>query len=175
MLNTAKTTLGFFGSLIRKYTPLQYKENSVEDIFNYLNINDTLSCSGQPGKNQFPLIQKAGYDVIINLAPYEFIESPLKDEEAIVTELGMGYIHIPVNFFNPTTEDFDMFVDTMQGAWDKKVWVHCAANARASSFVYRYRCSILGEDRQAVIWDLREIWEPAGPWKTFVFDEKPIH
>ena len=66
---------------------------------NYLNYNDTLSSYGQLAKNQSPVIQKAGYDIVINLATYDFLDNPLKGEEAIVTKLGMEYVHIPVDFF----------------------------------------------------------------------------
>jgi hypothetical protein len=44
-------------------------------------------------------------------------------------------------------------------------------NMRASAFLYKYRCFIQGEDREAAIWDIREIWEPFGAWKKFVFYE----
>jgi protein tyrosine phosphatase (PTP) superfamily phosphohydrolase (DUF442 family) len=173
MLNTIKAVLRFYKSVIRKYSPIKSKDNSIEDVVNYINYNDTFSSSGQPTKHQFSLIRQAGYAVVINLAPYDLIENPLKDEEAIVTTLGMKYVHIPVNFFKPTQEDFDTFVNTMQSSSGTKIWVHCAVNMRASAFSYKYRCSILGEDMHTAIWDLREIWEPFGAWKKFVFGEKP--
>ncbi len=154
--------------MIRKYTPLEFTNDSVEDVLNYLNYNDTLSSSGQPAKNQFPVIRKAGYEVIINLATYDFLDNPLKGEEGIITRLGMAYVHIPVDFFKPTEEDFQKFLKTMEQASGKKVWVHCAANARASAFLFRYRCSKLGEDSDSAKWDVREIWEPFGDWKKLI-------
>ncbi len=114
------------------------------------------------------MIRKAGYTTIINLAPYDRIEAPLKNEKRIVTDLGMEYVHIPVDFFNPTAANFKQFINTINKASGQKTWVHCAANARASSFIYRYRCSVLGIDEQVAIWDLREIWEPFGVWKKFL-------
>ncbi len=100
--------------------------------------------------------------------------SYLKNEESIVNSLGMDYVHIPVEFFDPIPEDFEKFADTMKNSIGKKIWVHCAANARASSFVFRYRCSILGENQEDAIWDLREIWEPVGPWKKFIYGENKL-
>lgn len=155
--------------MIGKYFPFESRANSVEDVMNYMNYSHTLTSSGQPTKKQFSLIQNSGYSLVINLAPYEFIQNPLKDEAAIVTGLGMKYIHIPVDFFNPTQEDFDRFTAAMKSAAGEKIWVHCAANARGTAFVYKYRCTVLGEDEQKAIWDLREIWEPFGVWKKFVF------
>lgn len=43
----------------------------------------------------------------------------------------------------------------MQGLGDDKVWVHCAANMRVSAFIYRYRCTVLGEDRDTAARDLQ--------------------
>ena len=154
--------------MIRKYTPLKFANDSVEDVLNYLNYNDNLSSSGQPAKNQFPVIQEAGYEVIINLATYDILDNPLKGEEGIVTRLGMDYVHIPVDFFKPTEEDFQNFLKAMDHASGKKVWVHCAANARASAFLFGYRCSIQGEDSESAKWDVREIWEPFGSWKKVI-------
>ncbi len=150
----------------------EQSDGGVEGIINNFRYSDTLRSSGQPTKKQFSSISKAGYDVVINLAPYDIIEAPLKGEPEIVATLGLEYIHIPVNFLNPTQEDFDKFVDVMQRSSEKKVWVHCAVGMRASAFIYRYRCTILGEEEQTALWDLREIWEPFGVWKRFTFGEK---
>ena len=70
---------------------------------------------------------------------------------------------------NPTDEDFERFTKAMQSLNGRKVWVHCAANARASAFIFRYRRDILGEDPDIAIWDLRSIWEPMGSWRKFAF------
>ncbi len=172
MFNTVKSILRFYKSVISKYSPLKSKDKSIEDVVNYVNNNDRFSSSGQPTKHQFFLIQKQKYGTIINLATYDLIENPLKNEEAIVTKLGMKYVHIPVNMLKPTQEDFDAFVDTMKNSSDERTWIHCAIGMRASAFLYKYRCAVLGEDKQKAIWDLREIWEPFGAWRKFVFGEE---
>ncbi len=171
IMKAIKSTCNLFRLMMYKYTPVNPKQNSVDDIFNYLKINDNLGSSGQPTENQFSIIQKAGYTVIINLTTDDFIECNPKDEEALVTSLGVKYHHIPVDFFNPDWEGFNQFINTMKDLSGEKVWVHCLVNARASSFIYKYRVTELGEDRQDALWDLREIWEPFGPWKQFVYDK----
>ncbi len=141
-----------------------------EDVLNYVNYSSTLCSSGQPTKRQFSLIQDAGYKGIINLAPYDRIEVPLKNEERIVTGLGMKHFHIPVDFLNPTMVDYSKFEDIMKSKAEQKIWVHCAANSRASAFIFKYRCNVLGLDPETAVWDLREIWEPFGIWKNFIFN-----
>ncbi len=156
--------------MIGKYTPLKFGGDSVEDTLNYLLINDSLGSSGQPTEDQFVAIRDAGYKTVINLLP-QGTENSLQDESKLVTALGMRYICIPVAPFNPTREDFEKFVAAKQSASGDKVWVHCAVNARASVFIYRYRYSVLKEDKQTALWDLREIWDPFGVWKKFMLSD----
>ena len=72
----------------------------IEDIRDYHHINHRLATSGQLTPEQFSAIAKAGYRVIINLAVSTSIDA-LKNEGAIVTDLGMVYIQIPVVGDNP--------------------------------------------------------------------------
>ena len=134
-LNTIKTTIGYYLTLLRKYCSFSLDKNTFEDVFNYLRIRDNLATSGQPTKSQFSSIRDQGFKTVINLAPNS-AENALKDEQATLMDLGINYIHIPVDFKNPTEADFNMFVDKMQALTDEKVWVHCAANMRVSAFIY---------------------------------------
>ena len=73
-----------------------------------------------------------------------------------------------MKFDNPTDSDFQEFSNALQQRDNEKVWVHCAANARVSAFMYRYRGSVLGEPDELIRGDLDVIWEPFGVWKKFV-------
>ncbi len=167
MRKAVKTYWGFLISIIQKHTSLAFGGNTIEDIFNYHQLGDTLSSSGQPTEPQFHSIRDAGFKTVINLLPKNS-ENSLDHEEELIKNLGMNYTHIPVNFFHPTEDNFKKFSDAMQIVSSEKTWVHCAANARASSFIYRYRTAILGEDTETAKWDVREIWEPYRVWKKFI-------
>jgi len=168
MLNTVKTSLGFFVAVIEKYTPLSFRGEGLEHTYNFLKISDDLTTSGQPTEQQIRLMKEAGYQTVINLAPRSVLENSLQTERALLASLEMAYIHIPVDFRNPTQGNFDQFVSSMQAHSGDKVWVHCAANARVSAFVYKYRCLVLGENKQVAEVDLKKIWEPWGVWKAFI-------
>jgi uncharacterized protein (TIGR01244 family) len=165
--NTLKTVWGYLVSLIGKYTPFKREGESIEDIYNYHRIDDSLGTSGQPTEKQFRWIQQTGYQIVINLLPNN-TENYLEDEADLVERLGMEYVHIPVDFKNPTSTDFDRFADAMKAASSQKVWVHCAANMRVSAFIYKYRRDVLGENAQGARPDLDKIWQPFGVWKTFI-------
>ncbi len=136
-LNTVKTTFGFLATLLRKVGILRWDSQFLEHIYNYVPISEMVSTSGQPSEADLRLIKNAGFRTIVNLAPHN-AENSLPDEQQSVDNLGLGYIHIPVDFKNPTDADFEKFVEVMQGLDGSKVWVHCAANMRVSAFIYRY-------------------------------------
>jgi len=166
--NTLKTTVGYWRGMLERWTPLDPPSNSIEEIYNYLQIEDRFATSGQPNEHQFGLIRDAGYEIVVNLAPKSVLENSLTDEDALLEKLGITYIHIPVDFFNPTEDDYSKFVSSLEENVGRKVWVHCAANMRVSAFTYRYRRAVLGEDKITAGADLHEIWEPLGVWKTFI-------
>ena len=168
ILNTIKTTLGFISSVAKKYSPVKLGPESLEDTYNYRKITELVSTSGQPTEEQFCLIQQAGFKTVINLAPQGLIENTLKTQPSLLKDLGVEYIHIPVLFDNPTEDDFQQFTEAMQQRTDQKVWVHCAANARVSAFMYRYRRALLNEPESIIREDLDAIWEPFGVWKKFI-------
>ena len=87
---TAKTILGFLGSVLEKYTPFKFYGDSVEDIYNYLEIGDNLATSGQPNEKQFALIRDAGYQTVVNLAPNSVLENSLQNEESVLATLGFA-------------------------------------------------------------------------------------
>src|SRR5215211_8006309 len=79
-----------------------------ETIYNWRRLDDRITTSGQPTEPQLADIQALGVRHIINLGLHTH-EKALPDEAASVSRLGMTYIHIPVDFQNPTDRDFDQF------------------------------------------------------------------
>ena len=70
-------------------------KSGIEDILNYCYISNNLTTSGQPTAQEFSLINRQGFSTILNLAPSN-ASNALANEQAIVTNLGMEYINIPV-------------------------------------------------------------------------------
>ena len=56
-----------------------------------------------------------------------------------MTQAGMTYIQIPVDWQDPSLRDLELFFDVMEANEDRNVYVHCFANMRVSVFVYLYR------------------------------------
>jgi protein tyrosine phosphatase (PTP) superfamily phosphohydrolase (DUF442 family) len=139
----------------------------VETIINYYELADGLVSSGQPTAQELAAIRDAGYQVIINLVPTDATMA-LEGEKAIVEDLGLQYIHIPVIWDHPTPQNLDAFYEAMQTNRDKKVFVHCEVNYRASSFLYLYRRKSLGVEEKQARQDLQWIWVPNPTWTRFI-------
>ena len=118
---------------------LTFASDGLKDLFNYYPLPEGLGSSGQPSPTQFAAIRAAGFDVVLNLA-MPTSENALAEEGRLVSETGMTYVHIPVPWEAPSPAHLKQFVavvDAMR-AQGQDVWVHCAANYRASAFVYKY-------------------------------------
>ena len=108
-----------------------------EGIYNWHRLDGRITTSGQPTEAQLAEIRGLGVRHIVNLGLHTH-EKALPDEAATVDRLGMTYIHIPVDFQNPTEQDFQEFCAVMERLKDVPVHVHCIANARVSAFFYRF-------------------------------------
>jgi protein tyrosine phosphatase (PTP) superfamily phosphohydrolase (DUF442 family) len=139
------------------------------DIYNWRRLDARLTTSGQPTEAQLADIRALGADHVVNLGLHTH-QKALPDEAASVAALGMTYVHLPVDFKNPTAADLSAFCELMDELGDKTVHVHCIANYRVSAFLYRYRVDRLGWNRETARLDLDAVWRPDGPWAALVAD-----
>jgi len=138
-------------------------------IYHYEQLTDWLGTSGQPKADQFALIAKAGYQLVVNLA-LPSSDHAISDEGSIVTDLGMAYVHIPVSFESPRVEDLRLFFGVLDAFSSSKVWVHCVVNARVSVFSYHYLTKRRGLSSTEARSNLLERWEPEmdDVWRSFL-------
>ena len=136
------------------------------DIRHYLPITPTLATAGQPTAAQFAAIRQAGFEVVVNLA-LPTSDHALPDERAVVAAQGMAYYAIPVQWEQPTVEDFQQFQAVMARHGGQKIFVHCALNMRVSAFVYLHR-RLAGVDAPTATATLHQIWQPNEVWAQFI-------
>ena len=130
-------------------------------VLNYYRYSEHISLSGLPSPEDFQEIKNEGFEIVISLCmPSDSIR--LENEGAILTELGLIYIHIPVDFEAPKLKDYELFeslLDTFKG---KKLWIHCAKNYRVSAFMYLYA----GAYHDKTL--LEKYWTPNETWQKFI-------
>lgn len=141
---------------------------STEEIFNAVRINDRLTTAGQPTGEQLRAAAAEGFTAVINLVPAGSMNG-LPDEAGLVAALGMAYVHIPVDWSNPTGADFDAFVAVMDRLAGQKLLIHCAANYRVTAFYGLYAQKRLGWTREQAEALRARVWEGDYPvWETFI-------
>jgi len=141
----------------------------LENIYNYLQLSDTLHSSGMPTHEQVSSLAEDGVQVVVNLATSQS-EGWMSDEKEWVEAQNIAYFGIPVDWDNPTTENLDKFMDTLERHKHKKILVHCQANYRATAFTALYRINLLGWSPENAFEPLRKIWNPAEypVWEKFI-------
>lgn len=127
-------------------------------VRNFQQVSDRLASSGQIGYDQVPLLREAGYEVVVNLAVAD--EERNGEEGFRVAREGLTYVHIPVDWDEPRLSDVELFFDIMRANADRKVYVHCFANMRASAFVYMYRTLVEGVPEAEARATMNEVWDP---------------
>lgn len=167
LANPIKTIINFFKLTLNRYLGINFMGNKLGDIFNFLQLTDSIATAGQPTKQQLSLVKDAGYKTVINLATATS-ENALPNEREIVEILGMKYIHIPVDFNNPTSENFADFCQAMHENQQQSLLVHCAANLRVAAFMYIYRLRQENINSEQAKRDLAKVWTPNETWQRFI-------
>jgi protein tyrosine phosphatase (PTP) superfamily phosphohydrolase (DUF442 family) len=147
---------------------------SLSEIYSFRAIGDKLGTAGQPTQEQFRAVHEAGFEAVINLA-LPTSDNALANEGSVVTDLGMSYVHIPVNFQAPTAQDFQTFCRVMDAFEGRPVFVHCAANMRVSAFVFLYRVLCQRIALPDAERDLHAIWQPDEVWNRFIQEQLKSH
>jgi protein tyrosine phosphatase (PTP) superfamily phosphohydrolase (DUF442 family) len=140
-------------------------QNTLRGIRNLVFLSDRVGTSGQPTEDQFAAIKEAGYEVLVNLLPFQ---REVENEAQVVADLGMEYVNIPVVWTAPTVENVERFFEVMDENADRTVFVHCAVNMRVSAFMYLYRTLRLGMNEEEAEDDLHDIWVPDGVWADLI-------
>lgn len=169
MKKTVEIVLVITCSLLVSQFGMAADAPALNGIINYRGYSESLSSSGQPTAPQLEALAQAGFERVVFLAFTDHDES-VAHEDRIVSNLGMDYVQIPVDWEAPSSGDFHAFAGVMQREPHKKTLVHCQVNFRASSFSFLYRVLYEGVDMAQAKEDLDSVWVPNETWRRFIFD-----
>lgn len=101
----------------------------------YVSVGDDVFIGGQPTERALRELKARGVTVVVNLrTPAEMTNAVKFNEEALVTELGMKYVYLPMRGnaeFPYSPEAVKTFAETM-ASLNGKVLLHCTIAWRAS-------------------------------------------
>lgn len=142
--------------------------NKMSEILNFREYSPTFASAGQPTREQLQIIKDSGYERVIYIA-FSTVGPAIPEEDQLIKALGMDYLHIPVDFNNPTIRDFNTFADAMRRDTDRKTLLHCQVNARAAAFSFLYRVIYEDVPVTAAKGDMNSVWTPNQVWRDFIF------
>jgi uncharacterized protein (TIGR01244 family) len=143
-----------------------------DDIRGWQRLSDSITTSGCLTPADPARLAAIGVRHVINLALDEHPDA-LAGEAEQLTNVGIGYSHIPVPFDAPDDQHFAEFAKALDGA-EGPVHVHCIMNWRVSAFFYRlHRLQGMNADQadalMQVQWDPRRSDDPrAAVWAEFL-------
>jgi protein tyrosine phosphatase (PTP) superfamily phosphohydrolase (DUF442 family) len=146
----------------------------ITEIDHYRQYSASFSSSGQPSAEQLEALSGAGFKRVIYLA-FTDNKSAIESEDRVVKSLGMDYLHIPVDFGQPTIEDFETFAAVLNRDKNIRTLLHCQVNLRASTFSFLYRVIYAGVPMAVAKSDLDAIWQPDGVWYRFIVEVLKAH
>jgi protein tyrosine phosphatase (PTP) superfamily phosphohydrolase (DUF442 family) len=138
------------------------------EIRNYIEYSSSFASAGQPSLEQLGAVKAAGFERVVYIA-FSNSRGAIADEDAVVKELGMDYVQVPVIWDAPTKSDFYAFAGAMQREPGRKTLLHCQANFRASAFSMLYRVLYENVSVAEAKADMNTIWQPNDTWKNLIF------
>lgn len=147
---------------------------ALADVVNYRQYDPLFASAGQPTREQFQTIRNAGFDRVVYLA-FSNSRNALADEDVVVKELGMDYLHVPVDWEQPRAEEFETFAAYMRQSPQAKTLLHCVVNARATAFSFLYRVIYQGVPVAQAKADMNTVWQPTETWRDFIFEVLARH
>jgi uncharacterized protein (TIGR01244 family) len=101
-------------------------------ITNFLRVNEQICTGGQPSLEDLTKMKAEGIRAIINLRRAS--EYKHEEEAARAGELGLRYIHIPVDGANPQDSQAAEFLRATSDPENRPAFIHCAAANRVGAF-----------------------------------------
>ena len=133
---------------------------------NFVKVSNRIDTSGQPSKQLLENFTAKGYSLVVNLAP-PLSEGSILEEASLVAQSGTRYVNIPVDWKQPTYNDFQFFSDVLNSQTADKVLVHCQINMRASLFTFLYRVVHEEIDPATALEKMTLVWAPTDQWLEF--------
>ena len=154
------------GAVLYAYVPELYRTADDEPPANLIIVSDKIHTSGQPTNAQLGGLKSAGYELVINLSPPQVFGS-LHQEGGLVAQTGLKYVNIPVDWHNPSYEDFKFFSEIMKKSQSRRILVHCQVNKRASLFTFLYRVIYESVEPDEAYENVIKVWAPEPHWLEF--------
>jgi protein tyrosine/serine phosphatase len=127
---------------------------STKSIPRFQMIDSGLYRGGQPEREGFEFLQENGIKTVINLRTEN-------DEELVVKELGMNYVHIPISI-TPWSKipehSIDQYFEVLSNPANYPIFFHCRRGAdRTGAMAGFYRIAAQGWEPEKALNEARKV------------------
>ena len=109
---------------------------AMSGVANACQILPNVVTGGQPTGEQLKALQAAGGDMVLDLR--DPMEPRPVDEAALVHELGMEYVNIPVRSGSLDDTTLEHILAVLRRAGDRVVFFHCGSGSRVGGALIPY-------------------------------------
>jgi protein tyrosine phosphatase (PTP) superfamily phosphohydrolase (DUF442 family) len=109
---------------------------AISGVANACEILPNVLTGGQPTADQLKALKAAGGDLVLDLR--DPMEPRPVDEAALVRELGMEYVNIPVRAGSLDDTTLDHILAVLRRAGDRTVFFHCGSGSRVGGALIPY-------------------------------------
>ena len=143
------------------FPSVPFEPISTNEIPRFQMVADGLYRGGQPEREGFDFLKNNGFKTVISLRTQD-------DEEAIVKELGMNFVHIPVSikmWSKIPDEAIEQYFKVLSDPSNYPIYFHCRRGAdRTGAMAGFYRVAVQGWEPEKAYTEARAIgmrwWYP---------------
>jgi protein tyrosine phosphatase (PTP) superfamily phosphohydrolase (DUF442 family) len=122
---------------------------ALSGIANACQILPNVVSGGQPTREQLEALADAGGSIVLDVR--DPMEPRPVNESAVVKELGMEYVNVPVRSGALDDATLDKILAVLRGAGDRTVLFHCGSGGRVGGALIPYFMLDLGMEEQDAI------------------------
>jgi protein tyrosine phosphatase (PTP) superfamily phosphohydrolase (DUF442 family) len=125
-----------FLSLTSYFLRMPTPYEAVRDVTNACQVLPNVITGGQPSAPQLRALKEAGGGMVLDIR--DPMEPRLVDEPALVRELGMEYVNIPVRAGSLDDATLEKILAVLRDAGDRTVFFHCGSGNRVGGALIPY-------------------------------------
>ena len=118
--------------------------NALRGVANACQILPNVITGGQPTAAQLRALKDAGGKIVLDVR--DPMEPRLVDEPALVRELGMEYVNVPVRAGSLDDATMERILSVLRDSGDRTVFFHCGSGNRVGGALIPYL--ILDQDME---------------------------
>lgn len=122
---------------------------AISGVANACQILPTVVTGGQPTANHLKALKEAGGEIVLDLR--DPMEPRPVAEAALVRELGMEYINIPVRAGSLDDSTLEQILGVLRRAGERTVFFHCGSGSRVGGALIPYFILDQGLEEQEAV------------------------